>query len=258
MALPANRPLEELLAIRIRHDQQLGRGHIDPFAVARRLGLEVVLYPVEDGGVEGQYRPLADGGGAIFVNSSTGVVRQRFTAAHEIGHALLHRDQVIIDDAIETPARTLRERQADRFAGALLVDPSAAADVLSSQPDLDRAIATLVDRFDVSVPTAAIALQQFDLVSGDAISDFFARYKEIGHRDFMRAHGFRSRHREGSGEQVRDETFDRRVESLLAAGQLTPETAADLLETTVEKLPEEALRARDRLATSAGADPDFD
>lgn len=69
--------------------------------------------------------------GLVFVNASDPVQRQRFTAAHELGHFVLHRDAmgglVSIGD---TPATILEvedgtiqqhEREANRFAAELLM-----------------------------------------------------------------------------------------------------------------------------------------
>lgn len=259
MAIKADRPLEELLAVRVRHDLNLGHGPIDPADVARSLGLEVVYYPVDDDGVEGQYRPLPDGGGVVFVNSHAGLLRQRFTIAHEIGHAMLHREQTVVDDEMETPSTSKTERQADRFAGALLVDPYSAAEVIGAHAgDVDAAIATVVWDFDVSIPTAAIALEQFSLITRSQLDDFLGRYAATSHHAFMELHGRRSRYRAGNGRLVLDPAYSERVALLLGLGQLSPKRAPELLGTSVDALPGGPLAARERLVHAASAEPDFE
>jgi hypothetical protein len=62
-------------------------------------------------------RPLGDDDGEtvgprITVNSDQPLVRQRFTIAHELGHFVMHSSHGTDDDS---------ERQADVFAGALLI-----------------------------------------------------------------------------------------------------------------------------------------
>jgi Zn-dependent peptidase ImmA (M78 family) len=68
--------------------------------------------------------------GLVFVNGSDPVPRQRFTAAHELGHFVLHRDQM--DGRVslaDTPAEieltdeqsNRHEREANRFAVELLM-----------------------------------------------------------------------------------------------------------------------------------------
>jgi Zn-dependent peptidase ImmA (M78 family) len=259
VAIDAERPLEELLAVKVRHDFDLGRSRIDPTEVAHRLGLEVVAYPVEDNGIEGQYRPLSGGGGAIFVNSRSGILRQRFTVAHEIGHALLHREQTVVDDEIETRSRSKVERQADRFAGALLVDPAAAARILAGRDGyIDATVAEIVAEFEVSVPTAAIALEQFALITRKQLDDFLTAYQATSHRAFMESHGYRSRYRPGTGRLVLDPAYKTRIADLLSRGQLNPERAAALLGTDVKSLPKAAVAAHERLVQAAAAEPGFE
>jgi len=70
------------------------------------------------------------GVGLIFVNASDPIPRQRFTAAHELAHYVLHRDAMggRVTKA-DTPAQIeltdeqsdLHERQANRFAVELLM-----------------------------------------------------------------------------------------------------------------------------------------
>ena len=68
--------------------------------------------------------------GLVFVNASDPVPRQRFTAAHELGHFVLHRDEMGGRVSIaDTPASieltdeqsNRHEREANRFAVELLM-----------------------------------------------------------------------------------------------------------------------------------------
>lgn len=254
-----DRPYEELLAVKIRHDHDLGRLRVDPFAIAAALDLEVTRFPVEDNGVEGQYRPMPHGAGAIFVNSNANMLRQRFTAAHEIGHALLHSKQVVIDDDIETRSSRVHERQADRFAGALLIDPGSAAEFFERQSgNFDAAVAEVVDVFDVSVPTAAIALEQFGLATRETSDAFLKRYENIAHFEFMQSHGRSSKHRRGSGQLAVDPGYRRRVIAALKLAQVTPARAAALLGASEADLPKAALASRDKVLAAQFQEPEFE
>jgi len=62
----------------------------------------------------------------ILVDDSESYVRQRFTAAHEIGHFVLHKDQIkngVTDNYLlrSDGFSTLSEQQANRFAADLLM-----------------------------------------------------------------------------------------------------------------------------------------
>lgn len=81
--------------------------------------------------------------GIIFVNSDEGnpISRRRFTAAHELGHFLLHRDRMSggrwIGDSKETireagDAETVAmEREANRFAAELLMPREACLSLIT-------------------------------------------------------------------------------------------------------------------------------
>lgn len=97
--------------------------------IARRLGLSVFVSQLPDGvsGVLAKDPSYGtESGFVIFVDDSEASVRQRFTAAHEIGHFILHRDQ--IGDRVEDNylyrsegISNKMEAEANRFAADLLM-----------------------------------------------------------------------------------------------------------------------------------------
>ena len=91
--------------------------------------------------------------GRVIVNSAHHLVRQRFTIAHEIGHHRLHTRH-------GNPGSEA-ERQADAFAGALLVPPAMLRAAVAEDTDFDA----LRRRFAVSRPALSIALDQAHLSS---------------------------------------------------------------------------------------------
>ena len=66
----------------------------------------------------------------IGVNSKEPGARQRFTIAHELGHLFLHHTQNAFVDYLEhrqpsrTPLRDVKEKEADRYAAAVLMPRS--------------------------------------------------------------------------------------------------------------------------------------
>jgi predicted secreted protein len=94
---------------------------VDPFAAIDRLGLDLVIADLDNllGAV------LPQGNGGVLVTSRRGVGVQRYTAAHEIGHWILHREMTMMDgqdDILGRPS-TARERQAQLFAAYFLMPP---------------------------------------------------------------------------------------------------------------------------------------
>lgn len=103
---------------------------IDVRAIAALNNLTVTAQPLEDE-VSGMLVVRPEDGGAIGVNETHVLTRQRFTLAHEIGHFVLHRgsNSVFVDAApvfyrkegTGTDLVVQQEREANRFAAALLM-----------------------------------------------------------------------------------------------------------------------------------------
>jgi Zn-dependent peptidase ImmA (M78 family)/predicted secreted protein len=71
--------------------------------------------------------------GGVLLSSQRGQTVQRYTAAHEIGHWVMHREHLVIDladDVIGDPT-SLRERQAQLFASYFLMPPPLLFDALN-------------------------------------------------------------------------------------------------------------------------------
>jgi Zn-dependent peptidase ImmA (M78 family) len=79
------------------------------------------------------------------VNAEHARTRQRFTIAHELGHLVLYAEGTDEDS----------EREADQFAGALLIPRAMLRDAVAETPDLNL----LRRRFNVSRETLLIALK---------------------------------------------------------------------------------------------------
>lgn len=100
---------------------------VDPATIARREGIEVNF--VRFGGkfvdVSGFYDPEEN---AIYVNQEESPLRQTFTIAHELGHALLHREwarsanySILWRKDGLNDRSDFHEKEANAFAAHLLV-----------------------------------------------------------------------------------------------------------------------------------------
>jgi Zn-dependent peptidase ImmA (M78 family) len=119
---------------------------VDVAAIADSLGLglyESALGKGISGALVREPSYKTPSGFVIFVNQDEAYVRQRFTAAHEIGHFVLHRDRIgqrIEDNYLlraEGLSNTL-EYQANKFA----------ADILMPYPLIERLVQEGVDGLD--------------------------------------------------------------------------------------------------------------
>jgi len=118
-------------AARILKESGLGSIPIDVEAVAETLGLQVFV-EAYDGSTSGVLISEEDGTRLIGINEGQPKTRQRFTIAHEIGHATMHLldthsvfvdqpRQVLFRDGRSTLATDRREIEANTFAAELLM-----------------------------------------------------------------------------------------------------------------------------------------
>lgn len=115
--------------VRVQIADLLEKAPVDIAEVAKRLGLAVYERDLADG-VSGalvhdeSYQTPSNF--VIFVDNNEAYVRQRFTAAHEIGHYVLHKDHIGqgVEDNYLLRSEGLSSRteaQANRFAADLLM-----------------------------------------------------------------------------------------------------------------------------------------
>lgn len=105
---------------------------VDVFALTAELGLGPIFEPLNDE-ISGMIRRRADGAYEVVVNANHHLNRKRFTAAHEIGHYIFHRDRLdggtsdtlaYRIDGLVYPNPNIgaeQERQANNFASNLLI-----------------------------------------------------------------------------------------------------------------------------------------
>lgn len=150
------------------------RAIVDPFlsdapvrlsALASALGLRVISAQLPSG-ISGEIRPDPEtrAGFSIRVNKNDPARRQRFTVAHEIGHYLLHRNEIgdgITDDVLyRSSLSDSREAQANRLAADLLMPDRLVAlwkDKAAALGEED-VVSFLADKFNVSTAAMKIRL----------------------------------------------------------------------------------------------------
>lgn len=95
-------------------------------AICRDFGVRIVSAPLP-ARISGEIRPSASAGAGfeIKVNRYEAEVRQRFTAAHELAHFLLHRDLIndgVVDSVLyRSKLSNAREAEANRLAADILM-----------------------------------------------------------------------------------------------------------------------------------------
>lgn len=106
----------------------------------------------------------------IFINSDENLNRQRFTCAHELGHALLHSQDMVdkkIAFRIEGESNDM-EAQANHFAACLLMPEQYIKDLypsfLQDFPIVIDRIEALAKLFQVSIQAMFYRLKNIELL----------------------------------------------------------------------------------------------
>lgn len=136
------------------------------FQILEELGLGPSCTLLDDN-ISGWIERRPDGSYGVTVNARHASVRQRFTAAHELGHYIYHRDllgagtgdtRAYRAEGTRFPngaIRPIHERQANSFAANLLMP---AASINRLKADGMVSVADLADRLEVSRDAMRIRL----------------------------------------------------------------------------------------------------
>ena len=224
----------------LRHDLGLTPGQpADPFEIAAQRGIEVVHLPVgEDDPVEGAFL-RRDGRSFILVNSAKRGRRQRFTCAHEIGHATLLGDSgdvELVDTAEQLDAAhslVADEREANLFAAELLMPDVGVRDLVSAVSEPADAAGVIARTYLVSPKSAAIRLSELALID-DASADALLEMIDKDWRTFWRTQEIPPDPRR-KGTLTLPKRFRQRADDLLEAGVISRERHTELLERSLRE-----------------------
>ena len=131
-------------------------------------GYAVVVADLPDTVAGACYR--GDNGAVLWVNGAQPVTRQRFTLAHELGHAWCRHDGTLEPDTVATlSGRTSNpyELQANAFAAEFLVPRAGFA--LGHEPTLEDVVKTAA-RYGVSAIVIVYRLRQLKHASAERIA----------------------------------------------------------------------------------------
>ena len=128
----------------------------------RRLGLHVFRRRLDNSAISGLFVKHPVAGKCILVNYSEDVYRQRFTAAHELAHAILDED----DEAIISfkNDKKPREVRANTFASRFLLPPNKLKKLPSPQNWKPEDTVRWANELMVSTTALAYALSEAGLV----------------------------------------------------------------------------------------------
>jgi Zn-dependent peptidase ImmA (M78 family) len=148
----------------LRFQLGLGLAPIDVYDVIEQRGVALAFRDLD--GDDGRY--VFHNGKALILVSSTcdEASRQRFTAAHELGHHELHRfdangevETVLIDTVVGSSRGDPREQAANSFAACLLLPREALQAAFPERAPVSvEQVVELVDRFGLSYESTVYQL----------------------------------------------------------------------------------------------------
>lgn len=157
----------ERKAQRLLDQHKLQRAPIDVGKLAERAGYRVVFRYFDEADLSATVIREANGQITLGINTLHAPVRQRFSIAHEIGHAQLHLQNdgealfvdppagVLFRDSRASLGEDPREINANQFAAALLMPKEMVRHALtklakSGALTIDAAVSRLATQFEVS------------------------------------------------------------------------------------------------------------
>jgi Zn-dependent peptidase ImmA (M78 family) len=202
---------------------------VDVFGAIVAAGIRLLRYPLGDNGLLGVYKRLP-GEAFVLINSSQTPVRQRFTAAHELGHHFLGigGEQEHFDTNQTLFAAS--DRPANWFAGYFLIDEPGARMLAEAESPM-RATLRVAEFYDVSVEAAAIQLETFGLITGPEKKEIDAERKQFEVlADFYHSQDLAAPPTQRPDESIApDPTYAHRAEALAEAGLLDAAQKAEIL-----------------------------
>lgn len=137
----------------------------DVYAEFRRVGVHVFRRKLGNSNISGLFISHLVAGKCALVNYSEDIYRQRFSAAHEMAHAIFDADQGVSVSFEQPDGADLIEVRANRFASCYLMPPA----FLSKLPDpngwSDSESIDWANKMRVSCSALAIALREATLVN---------------------------------------------------------------------------------------------
>ena len=142
---------------------------MDIYQDFRKAGIRVFRRRLENSKISGLFIKHPVAGKCILVNYSEDVYRQRFTAAHEAGHALLDAEEDMVISFTRWKKNDLIEVRANTFASHYLMPPQFLKKIPEpSNWDADKGL-KWANKLKVSTTALAFALKEHNLIDNKTV-----------------------------------------------------------------------------------------
>ncbi len=134
------------------------------FQDIRKMGIHVFRRKLENSNISGLYVKHPSAGKCILINYVEDIYRQRFTAAHELAHALLDDDQDFVISYTKWDKNDLKEIRANAFASCFLLPQSLLQSIADVHDWNTEKAKFWANKLKVSTTALAIALKNYKLI----------------------------------------------------------------------------------------------
>ncbi len=142
----------------------------DIYSEFRKVGVHVFRRKLGNSNISGLFIRHPTAGRCALVNLSEDVYRQRFSAAHEMAHAIFDAASEVSVTFLQTKTTDLREIRANRFASCFLMPPSFLKHLPSPSMWTDDDTRHWANQMRVSCHALGIALQDAGLIDESTAS----------------------------------------------------------------------------------------
>ena len=139
----------------------------DVYAEFRGVGVHVFRRKLGNSNISGLFIKHPVAGACALVNYSEDVYRQRFSAAHEMAHAIFDADEGASVTYEHSGQSDMREVRANRFASCFLMPPAFLAKIPDPTRWSDADALRWANELRVSCSALGIALKEANLVDAD-------------------------------------------------------------------------------------------
>lgn len=144
---------------------------LDVFSEFRSIGFHVFRRRLSNSNISGLYVKHPTAGHCVLVNYDEDLYRQRFTAAHEAGHAILDSDSSDVIVSFRGD-KELKEMRANTFSSNFLMPAEALRNISNPNQWDEQKIIVWANKFKVSVEAFSIALSQHGFISEEQAAYF--------------------------------------------------------------------------------------
>jgi len=140
---------------------------INVYSDFRQLGCHILRRELGNSNISGLFIRHPVAANCLLINYSEDVYRQRFSAAHEMAHALLDDDEEVVVSFHKGPSVDLREVRANTFASRYLIPPEFLQQIPNPQDWPTSKALEWASKLKVSTEALSIALKESDLISAE-------------------------------------------------------------------------------------------